>query len=335
MNRNTIFAGLGAVVVALSLATLIPRDTGPTQWQGWVEADLLYLGPDEAGRVTDLEVSEGQDVAAGAALFRVESDLQDADWRQAQGSVDESAARLARAEAAQQRPEEIAILEAQRAQARAALEQSRPELERAEQLVAKGTSPQSRLDQARAAFNRDEAQLSQVERQIQVARMNARSEDIDAAREVLAQAKARLAAAETRRRQRTVMAPVPGRIQEVLYRVGEVVGAGHAVVSLLPPGNLKLRFFVAQSELPRFAPGARLHATCDGCAPELTAKVTFVSAQSEFTPPVIYSREERAKLVYRIEARPDDPSKFRVGQPVTVSLLPDAIASREGTDGRR
>jgi HlyD family secretion protein len=335
MNRNVIFAGLGAVVLATLITLLLPTAAAKSIWQGWVEADLLFLGPDEAGRITKLDVTEGQIVAAGAALFRVESDLQDADWRQAKGAVDEAAARLARAEAAQQRPEEIAVLEAQRAQAQAALQQSKPELERAEKLVAQGTSPQTRLDQARAAFSRDSAQLAQVERQIQVARMNARSEDILAAREVLAQANARLQSAETRRRQRTVLAPVAGRIQDVLYRAGEVVPAGRSVVSLLPPGNLKLRFFVAETELPRFAAGARLAVTCDGCATGLTATVTYLSSQAEFTPPVIYSRDERTKLVYRVEARPDDPAKFRVGQPVTVSLTEATIASREGSDGKR
>lgn len=291
--------------------------------QGWVEADTLFIGADEPGRVVSLAVKEGESVKGGAALFALQSDLQEADLRQAKASLDEARARLARAEAAQQRPEEIAVLEAQEARARAAIEQSRPELERAQDLVKRGVAASNRLEQARAAFERDKAALAEVQRQIEVAKLKSRREDIVAAQEVVAAASARVAAAGTRLAQRQVTAPADGVVQQIYYREGEVVASGRPVVALLPPGNVKLRFFVPEADLPKISYGTRVEVQCDGCGKGVEARVSFIAGQAEFTPPVIYSREERAKLVFRVEARPDKPEAMRVGQPITVNYLTD------------
>ena len=98
------------------------------------------------------------------------------------------------------------------------------------------------------------------------------------------------------------------------------------MLSLLPPGNIKVRFYVPDTVLPSIAYGDEIKVGCDGCAGGLTARVSFIAKQSEFTPPVIYSLEERAKLVFLIEALPDKPSEFRVGQPVDVTLMPQHAA---------
>lgn len=296
------------------------ENTPAVEWQGWIEGDYLFIAPDEAGRLTSLDVARGQDVAQGARLFSVQSDIQDAAWQQAAAALAEAKAHLARAEAAQQRPEEIAVLESQEAAAKAAIQQSRPEFERAKELVGKGVAAQSRLDAAKAAFERDTAALSQVQRQIGVGRLRARTEDIDAAKDVVAQAEAALASAETRRQQRNVAAPASGLVQEVYYRQGEIVPAGRPVLSLLPPANLKVRFFVPEPALPSLRVGDRILVSCDGCQGNIEAEISFLSTQAQFTPPVIYSLEERAKLVYRVEARPLHPELLHVGQPVTVRL---------------
>ncbi len=120
-----------------------------------------------------------------------------------------------------------------------------------------------------------------------------------------------------------MFSPVEGTVQEIYYRPGEMVPADRPVVALLPPGNLKVRFYVPQTVLAHIAYGDTVKVGCDGCAGDLTARVKFIARQSEFTPPVIYSVEERSKLVFLIEAWPDDPGAFRVGQPVDVSLAPD------------
>jgi HlyD family secretion protein len=141
----------------------------------------------------------------------------------------------------------------------------------------------------------------------------------DDAEAALRTAEARLNSAKTKLDRRQMVSPITGSVQEIYYRVGEMVQSGRPIVSLLPPGNTRVRFFVPQADLPRFHVGDVIDLKCDGCAPNLKARVNFISAQAEFTPPVIYSQEERARLVFRIEAIPDAPDMLRVGQPVTVS----------------
>ena len=139
----------------------------------------------------------------------------------------------------------------------------------------------------------------------------------DDAEAALRQANANLAWSETRLARRRAVSPADGTIQQVYYRPGETVPAGRPVVALLPPGNLKIRFFAPQAR-PAGRSSSAIPSTvsCDGCEKGLTAKVSFIARSAEYTPPVIYSLDERAKLVFLIEARPEQPEKFRVGQPV-------------------
>ena len=133
-------------------------------------------------------------------------------------------------------------------------------------------------------------------------------------------AQARLASAQTRLARRKMASPVSGSVQQIYYRPGELVPAGRPVVSLLPPGNIKIRFFVPETALAKVALGQAVIIHCDGCKADVPAKVTFISRSSEFTPPVIYSLDERSKLVFLIEARTETPDGLRVGQPVDVRV---------------
>ncbi|NJO54539.1 MAG: efflux RND transporter periplasmic adaptor subunit [Bacteroidales bacterium] len=250
---------IASVLAALATLALAGCDKPATTYQGWVEADLIYVGPDEAGRIETLSVKEGDTVARGADLFTLDADLQKAD---------------------------LGIAEA-------ALANARRTFERAEELLKKRTGSQKTYDDAQAQ---------------------------------LRDATARLDAAQTRLARRKVASPVDGSVQQLYFRIGELVAAGRPVVALLPPGNLKVRFFLPQSQLPRIALGERVSVACDGCAADLTATVSFISRTAEFTPPVIYSLEERAKLVFMIEAEPNQPQKLRVGQPVQVKTAMPASA---------
>lgn len=142
----------------------------------------------------------------------------------------------------------------------------------------------------------------------------------DDAEAAMRTADARVNSARTKLDRRRLASPVTGTVQEIYFRVGEMVPAGRPIVSLLPPGNTRVRFFVPQAVVPRLSIGQRVHVICDGCASDLVATVSFISAQAEFTPPVIYSPEERSRLVFRIEAIAAQPDKLRVGQPVTIVL---------------
>jgi HlyD family secretion protein len=305
------------LMVALALAACGKPNDGRVQ--GWIEADFVFVGPDEAGRVETLSVREGDQVAAAAPLFAVDAELQAADVQTASAQVAEARARLARLETSQQRKEEVAVLQAQEKRAESAVALSTADLDRQQQLAAKGIAATAQLDIAKANSNRDKAALEEVRRQITVAQMASRDEDIAAARQSLAAAQARRSASETKLARRKVAAPATGTVQQVYYRPGEMVPAGRPVVSLLPPGNIKVRFFVAETALAKVALGDPVQLTCDGCPP-IAARVSFIARAAEYTPPVIYSLEERNKLVFMVEARTDTPGALRVGQPVSVAL---------------
>lgn len=313
------WARMFLVFLAAGLPLAACERAGEGDFTGYVEGDLLYIGPQEAGRVLDLPVQEGSTIAAGATLARLEDDVQKADFAAAEAALAEALARRDKARAAQQRPEEVAVLEAGERRANAALDLSRIELERQKSLVPKGAASQANLDTAQHLYDQNSATLDEIRRQIDVARIAARAEDIAAAEAAVAQARANREAAQVRLDRRRLKAPDAGRVQTLYYRVGELVPEGRPVASVLPPGLVKVVFFVPEAMVPKVAPGAAVAVSCDGC-PKLTARVTFVSDAAEYTPPVIYSREERAKLVYRVEARPDAPADARPGQPVTVRL---------------
>ncbi|MFG1391994.1 HlyD family secretion protein [Xanthobacter agilis] len=310
----------GPVLALLSALVLAGCDGGPqNSFSGYMEGDLIFIGPNEPGRVTALAVKEGDRVAKGALVATVEDDLQRADLNSATAQVREAEARLANAQAPLQRPEEIAVLEAAERRASAALDLSRIDLARQKDLVPKGASSQANLDAAQHAFDQNQAALDEAQRRIAAAGIASRTQEIAAAEGAMGAAQAAEAAAQVRLARRTLTAPAAGAIQTVYYRVGELVPEGRPVVSLLPPGLVKIRFFVPEAVLPKVVLGDAVSVSCDGCPP-ITGKVSFISASAEYTPPVIYSREERAKLVYLIEARPDDPATARPGQPITVSL---------------
>ena len=246
-----------ALLATLALTAVLggcddKRDPG---FQGWVEADMIFVSPDESGRVTTLNVREGDEVKTGDLLYSVDDDLQKADLNQ-------NKATLANAQQA---------------------------YDRAAALSKTGSGTQATLDAAVSA---------------------------------LRVAEARVNTSETRLARRNGYAPVSGTVQQIYFRIGETVPAQRPVLSIRPPGNMKIRFFVHEDELPRLAIGDEVRVTCDNCAADLTAKIYFIATSAEYTPPVIYSLDERSKLVYLIQARPSRPDVLRVGQPVSVYLEP-------------
>jgi len=244
----------GLLAMTLMALTLAGCDNSNDHvLQGWVEAELIFVSPDEQGRVEMLKVREGDRVQKGDVLFTVDDDLQKADVA----------------------VRNTAVINAQQS------------FDRAKELLKSAAGTQKTYEDAEAA---------------------------------LRQAKANLEWSQTRLGRRNAYSPSEATVEQIYYRPGETVPAGRPVVALLPPGNLKFRFFAPQAILPEIGFGQTVGVSCDGCEKGLTAKVSFIARSAEFTPPVIYSLDERAKLVFLIEARPEQPDKFRVGQPVTVTL---------------
>jgi HlyD family secretion protein len=257
-------SSLTRLAAALALAAVLvgcndKRDPG---FQGWIEADMIFVSPDESGRVTKLTVREGDQVKVGQMIYSVDDDLQQADLNQN----------------------------------KATLANAQQTYDRAASLSRTGSGTQANLDSAVSA---------------------------------LRVAEARVNTSETRLARRKGFAPVAGTIQQIYFREGEMVAAQRPVLSIMPPGNMKIRFFVPETELPKLAIGDEVKVTCDNCAAGLTARIYFIATTAEYTPPVIYSLDERNKLVYLIQARPSRPDALRVGQPVSVYLnAPTPVAAK-------
>ena len=248
MTSSRMTAGiLTVLVLAAGLAGC--TDARDPRFQGWVEADMIFVSPDETGRVTKLNVREGDEVKTGDQLYSVDDDLQQADLN------------------------------------KATLANAQQTYDRASSLSKTGSGTQANLDSAVSA---------------------------------LRVAEARVNTSQTRLARRIGFAPVSGTVQQIYFREGEMVPAQRPVLSIMPPGNMKLRFFVPETELPKLSIGDEVRVTCDNCAADLTAKIYFIATTAEYTPPVIYSLDERNKLVYLIQARPNKPDSLRVGQPISV-----------------
>lgn len=303
------------LVVGLSACQKPP----PPSWQGYAEGDYIRVASPLAGTVSSIAVEQGAQVAAGAPLFVLEHASEQAARQEAQQRVLAAQAKLANLETGK-RPDEIAAIDAQRAQARANLQLAETSLARQQKLVGAGFISRAALDEARANRDRAAAQVGEANAQINTARLSARSAEQRAAAAEVRAAEAALAQADWKLAQKAVPAPVAGRVEERYYRPGEWVAAGSPVLSLLPQQNIKLVFFVPETQRATLRPQQGLRVRCDGCARELQASVAFIATQAEYTPPVIYSRDSRAKLVYRVEARlaPTDATALQPGQPVDV-----------------
>ena len=291
------------------------------EFPGYMEADLVLVGSEQGGRVETLAVKEGDSVEKDAPIFTLESTEQEAEVAAAKARATEAEARLADAKQQMQRPSEIDVLEASLAQAKAMLVKSNLNLARTQTLFDKKWVSKAQLDDAVAQHDRNEAAVAEAERRIAAAKLPNRSDLIDAAAASVEAARHSLEQAEKMLAKRKVFAPAGGTVEEVYFRPGEVVKIGQAVIALLPPRNLKVRFFVDEPDRARLRVDQRVALTCDGCPPDLHAKINFIAREAEFTPPVIFSREQRQKLVYLIEARPEgEAAALTAGQPVTVTL---------------
>jgi len=305
-------AGLGALVGC--------EPTAPAGYPGYVEGEFVRVASPLSGTLATLATERGAQVAQGAPLFTLESEQEQAAVAEAQARVRAAQASLADLEKGR-RPPEVAAAQAQLAQARAALAQSEADLARTQKLVAdKFLSPQQ-LDQAKAARDRDRGRVAESTEQVQIAKLPARSDQIAAAQAEVKAASDALAQARWRVEQKSQFAPTAARVVDTLFRPGEWVAAGAPVVTLLPPANVKVRFYVPEPLVATLRAGQAVTVRCDGCGGDIAAAIRFIASQAEFTPPVIYSRQNRANLVFLVEAWPSQPNPaLHPGLPVEVLL---------------
>ena len=297
------------------------RSPAPEHWLGYADADYVKVAPTQQGRLVVLSVARGDTVEAGAPLF-AQDDVDDRAARdQAAAELTEASEKLADLQAAGRNPE-ILQARADVEDMQAAYERVARDLARNEAIVAGGAVSRQSVDQLRVDARSAQARLDSSRAKLSlVADPNGRAHAIAAQAAAAAAARAALATAQWRLDQRSVVAPAGGLIADTYARPGETMAAGASVVSLLPPENILVRFFVPETALARLHPGDQVGIACDSCPHDLQAQVSFVATAPEYTPPVIYSQGARGSLVYLIEARPgrDRRPLLKPGQPVDVT----------------
>jgi HlyD family secretion protein len=293
----------------------------PNAYQGYVEGEFVYLASSQAGHLEHLAVARGEELAAGAPVFSLEATEEKAEQAQAQQQLASTEAQLADLETGK-RPAEVAVIRAQLAQAEAMAEKSALQRQRDQAQYRAGGVSREQLEATLAQAASDAARVNELRSQVEVALLAGRSQQLKAlAKQVLA-ARAVLAQADWKLEQKSVTAPKAGLVYDTMYREGEWVAPGSPVVRMLPPQNVKVRFYVPETVLGSLALGRRVSLHCDGCTQDISATITYVSEEAEYTPPVIYSNETRGKLIYMIEAHPSpaDALKLHPGQPLAVRL---------------
>jgi len=294
---------------------------GPTSqsWQGYVEGENVLIAAPVAGTLQSLEVTEGDKVSEGENLFALDAEPEQSQLAATQARLDIATAELADLQKGS-RPEELAVIEAQYAQAKAAFELSSQQVERVRSLVQRKLEGQEALDEITTQHQRDEKRLEEISAQMQSARLAARTDRIAAAEGSVRAAQAEVEQMRWRLNEKTQNASQAGLVQDVLYRPGEYVAAGQPVLALLPSDHIRIRFFVPEPQLADISENDKVTVTCDNCEKTIIATVRYISPRAEYTPPFIYSKENRQKFVFLVEAWPtvEDRQYLRPGQPVDV-----------------
>ena len=307
---------LGALLLGLSGCA--PHAS--TSYQGYLEGDFVYVAAPLAGQLETLSVTKGARVTAGAPLFTLEHASELAAQRQAADQLSAAQARLDDLKKGL-RPSELAAIEAHLAQARSAAELDRLELDRQESLFKSNTIAASDYDRARLTYEQAAHAADELAAQLDTARLGGRPDAISAAEADVRAAEAAKTQADWSVAQKSQSSPAAALVYDTLYRQGEFVAAGNPVVSLLPPENIKVRFFVPEAGFAALEAGGSVRVSLDG-RPALTARISYLSPQPEYTPPILYNQDNRSKLVFMVEAvfvDADSSRDLHPGQPVDVT----------------
>ena len=289
-------------------------------YQGYIEGRYTYIAPYSAGYVLKKAVREGDRVQAGQLLFQLSPNPEAEQLREAQFKL-QAAEQTLQDLSKGSRQTVLAGLTAQVREAQASLKFARQTLRRDQTLLQRKAIGRAQLDQSLSNYRRALQRVTQLQAQLAEAKLGGRSSALKAQQANVAAARADVKRLQWLVDKKNLYAPKEAYVFDTFFRKGEYVPAGQPVVALLPPGNIKLLFYVPEPVLSQLKIGQQIWFNCDGCQ-KTQAKIAFISPQAEYTPPVIFSQETRAKLVYRVEARMPKAiaKKFNPGQPVTVYL---------------
>lgn len=317
--RKLSLSSLSLVALLLFLAGCAQKPTNT--YQGYVEGKFVYVASAQGGRLDRLSVVRGDTINVSHPLFALDHEPEASAETQAREFLRADESRLADLRTGK-RPPEKDVIAAQLAQAKVEHQKAVDLLKSYESQYAAGGVPMTDLISARAAVDADAAVVHQYQSDLVVAALPGRDEQIKAQANQVATDRAELAQATWKLQQKEIASPRNGLVFDTLYREGEWVAAGNPIVQILPPENIEVRFFVPEPVVGKLKVGQRITVHCDGCATDVPAAISFISNQVEYTPPVIYSNENRAKLAFMVIAKPepDKATALHPGQPLEVAL---------------
>lgn len=284
---------------------------------GYVEGRPVHIAPIPTGKIIELFVQEGEDVASGQALFAIDPSRAKAALISAKFAQSAAQSRLDDLQKSG-RPEEIRAARQALVRHKTQLTLARENLERSKVLVSKKLSPTTRLETDQASFNSAAASVEEAKARLALLQQPARADQIASAHSEAARLHSQVIRAQIELDDHQILALQSARVETIYRRAGELAGPNQPVMALLPPENLRIRFYIPEPRLQEVHSGMKVRISCDNCPEGLIANVTFIASQSEFTPPIIFTQKERAKLMWMVEAKPEFPHKFRIGQPVEI-----------------
>jgi HlyD family secretion protein len=311
--------------VIFAFIALAACDVQTNGFTGYVEGEYVYVSPTSGGNLAVLSIARGENIKKDQPLFSLETTVLKADMAMAASALDQAKAQLADLEKGM-RPEEIDVIESQIDQAKSEMWNTQRQYERIAILVKKNDATKAQLDGRKSDYDKAAARVAELEAQLKTAKLSARVDAISASKAAVEIASQKYVQSQQRLRDAAPVSAMDAKVEDTFYRPDEFVPEGSPVVSLLPAENIKIRFFVPQAQLASVQVGQKITVHCDGCAQSAEATVAFIASQAEYTPPVIYSTESRQKLVFMVEARPDEPiaaaAALHPGMPVDVVLGP-------------
>ncbi len=307
------------LIILLSLLTLLSCSKPRLgHYQGYVEGENIYLASPYSGILEDAFVTRGHQVKKGELLFKLDANPEIL-------KIKESESELLQAKKIYQdlvnprRPAEIAAINAQILQADAKLKLAQIQVQRYRQLYARNAAAKETYDEAVERADEFAQLKAQYESDLDLAKQGSREEQINAQKAAIGALVAKLEQAKWQLSQKSLYAPADGIIFDTYYKAGEFVNNAKPIASLLTPENIRLEFFVPPQALTLIHLGQKIYFTCDACENNNQATISYISPIAEYVPPLVYSRENDDKLVFRVQAAIKNAAKYKPGQPIVVT----------------
>lgn len=315
------FLYFSAIIFAFS-TLLACKQNSTYSFQGYVEGELVYLSSPYSGTLQTLAVNRGQKIGKGSLVFKLDSEPELSQLNAANNALEQAKSDLADALEGQ-RNTVLESIEAQIVKAQAELDLADLRVKRFQKLYEKNAIDRDSLDAAITDYQGKLAVIQQLKANLAEAKLGSRQQFIQSRRDAVNVAIANVQQASWALAQKTLIAPTEAMVFDTFYWPGEFVTEGQPVVALLARQYIRFIFFVPEPMLSKIALGDKVQISCDGCEKTYSATITYISPEAEYTPPVIYSRENNYNLVYRIKATPplDEALLFHPGQPIYVTLI--------------